>query len=145
MVPGEEFAISESNRLLARPELAGRGDDARETGLVLKLSFPRGLRVCLKSSKHEDPDLIRLRKLIRKRLRTMNNSITRPPHHGQWLASPPLRSRPRAALCRRRSRSSRRRARIARAARRATADPDGASVYERQRIAEPPPPTWGFQ
>ena len=132
--------MSESNRLLAGLVLP-EGDDTTtiSEGIVLQVTFPKGMRLRVNRVKRDDPDLVRLRKLIRKRLRTTNNSISRPPHFGQWLARSPVRSRPRVAQCRRRSRSSRRRARIARAARRATADPDGASVHRgRRAFAEPP-------
>src|SRR5690348_17222992 len=79
MTPDEyeqEFAMSESNRLLAGVELSERSDDdAIEAGLVLKVTLPRGARRRVKSLGREDPDLVRLRKLLRKRFRNTVNSI----------------------------------------------------------------------
>lgn len=133
--------MSESNRLFARSDLSERGDDAAiEAGFVLKVTFPKRTPRRVKSSQREDPDLVRLRKLLRKRIRTTINAI-RPRHVGRRLAiRTPARSQLCVAQSGRHSRS-RRTPRVARAAaKRATGDPDpegpGSAYLARGALAE---------
>lgn len=137
----QDVAKSQSNPLVARSQFSDCGDaSAVDRGFfpasTLPSTLPKKTLLRLRRLNGDDPDLDQLRKLLRKRFRTTIDSI-RPRHFGRWLAIRRVCSHVRVAKSGRRSRSSRRGTRIAGAARRATADPDGASVDRARRsIAE---------
>ena len=90
-------------------------------GIRLDVVIPKGVRVRFSKVPRND----RLHNYVKARLRGVSKLIhsMRPPHWGQWLA---IGSRVRGHRISARSnrRSSRRRVRVLRAAKRATADPD---------------------
>jgi hypothetical protein len=130
---GEEFVMSESNRVFAGQEILLFGNELR-----LEVVIPRGTRL----SVTRDPEDRRRHKLDAMLRKIMNSTKRR--HLARSLA----RVRPSQhcpAQSMRRSRSSRRRTRIAGAAKRAIANSDGASGHQRGAIANPPTNAWGVQ